>query len=291
MVTDSISSFEQGLEELKRPLLPLIHIVQWLYLSGPFERIAELLAEFNESVEMEHAVYRTPSVLLEKYENELRPLEGLKKSQETDYRIHSEDGAPLDAWEAIGQWTRHLVLVRELESINSLLCGPQGCTLCCTGPAAEDKQSFFEIPLRSEETALFAVRQIDSASSRLASPHDETVFRLDGDRPFYAGEPAIFHWCSGWSLILPRDARCPHLDETGACGIYCQRPEVCRRPQIFPYLLERMPDMDMGEKKSYVLRNKLLAVWDCPYVRKLQEKIAAYAELCGLEPVFRENKV
>jgi len=180
--------------------------------------------------------------------------------------------------------------VRELESINSLLCGPQGCTLCCTGPADEEKQLFFEIPLQAEEAALFPLKRVDSVDSRKASPYDEAVFH-PGDRPFYAGEPAIFHWRHGWSLILPRTARCPHLDEKGACGVYSRRPEVCRRPQIFPYLLERMPDMDKSGEKSYLLRNKLLAVWDCPYVKRLQEEIAAYAELCGLEPVFRENKV
>jgi hypothetical protein len=60
-------------------------------------------------------------------------------------------------------------------------------------------------------------------------------------------------------------------------------------PQIFPYLLERAA-IDKGGMETYILRNKILAVWDCPYVKEYKEEIATYAELCGLEPLFRQNK-
>jgi len=40
----------------------------------------------------------------------------------------------------------------------------------------------------------------------------------------------------------------------------------------------------------YVARNKVLGVWDCPYVRKYQDEIGAYAEMSGLEPVFKKSK-
>ena len=46
------------------------------------------------------------------------------------------------------------------------------------------------------------------------------------------------------------------------------------------------PDFDDRQ----VLRQSLLAVVDCPYVRQLQEEIAAYAAACELEMVFRHNK-
>jgi len=38
------------------------------------------------------------------------------------------------------------------------------------------------------------------------------------------------------------------------------------------------------------LRQSLLAVVDCPYVRLLQEEIGAYAAACELEMIFRHNK-
>lgn len=290
MSPQSSASLEQGLFRLQSPLLPLVHIVQWLYLSGPFDRVADLLSELNEPIEMEQVSYQNPAALLTEYSGELGHLERLKRAGgEQEYSLFSEDGTPLDALEAIGQWTRHLILVRELETINSLLCAPQGCTLCCTGPTREQQQLFFEIPLLPEETALFELQRFDSEASRAASPRGEQVLYSEG-RPFYEGEPALFHWQKGWSLILPRSRNCPHLNHSGACRIYPRRPEVCRRPQIFPYLLERTATLDEGRQKAYTLRNKLLAVWDCPYVREFKEKIATYAELCGLEPVFRENK-
>ena len=96
-------------------------------------------------------------------------------------------------------------------------------------------------------------------------------------------------------MILPKDTQCPTLDiSTGCCRIYPHRPEVCRRPQIFSYVLEHAPDLDIEYDgrvlPTYIKQNKLLAVWDCPYVKILKDEIAQYAEICGLEPIFRENK-
>jgi hypothetical protein len=76
--------------------------------------------------------------------------------------------------------------------------------------------------------------------------------------------------------------------------IYAKRPEVCRKPQIFPYVLEKTDDMakrnDGVRIPVYMARNKMLAVWDCPYVRELQDEIGAYAEMSGLEPIFKKSK-
>jgi hypothetical protein len=37
-------------------------------------------------------------------------------------------------------------------------------------------------------------------------------------------------------------------------------------------------------------RNKVLAIWDCLYVRKIQDAIGSYVEMSGLEPVFKKSK-
>ena len=55
------------------------------------------------------------------------------------------------AFEAVDGWIGQAVLRRELEEINSLLCGPCRCNLCCVGPEADMRQSFFEIPLSPAE--------------------------------------------------------------------------------------------------------------------------------------------
>lgn len=289
MPQDQHNSLDEGLARLKTPVLPLVHIVQWLYLSGPFQTVAEMLPQLSEPIAMEHGTYTEPATLLATHGAALTHLHCLKQpAASTVPHIEDEEGITLDAMEAIGQWTRHLILSRELEEINSLLCAPQGCTLCCTGPERDQQQLFFEIPLQPEETSLFALLRHDDHDTRQAGPDNEPPLRREG-HPFYEAGTALYHWHSGWSLVLPKGARCPHLDSRGACRIYPKRPLVCRKPQIFPYLLERKAK-DRDRQAAYILRNKILAVWDCPYVREYKEQIAAYAELCGLEPVFRQNK-
>jgi len=290
MPQDSSSSFSEGLEMLASPVLPLVHIVQWLFLSGPFTSVSEMLPGLSEPIEMGQTLYKRPDKMLASHLKALSHFERLKKhTAGPDCVILTEDGDPADLLEGIGHWIRHLILTSELEAINSLLCAPCRCTLCCTGPTEEQSQAFFEIPLQSNETDLFAVQKVDTEETRMTSSSEEPVYHRGG-RPFFEGEPALYHWRRNWSLILPKGTCCPQLTSEGSCSIYSNRPDVCRRPQIFPYLLEPNPDLDQEGRRAYILRNKILAVWDCPYVRTFKKEIAFYAELCGLEPVFRENK-
>ncbi len=80
------------------------------------------------------------------------------------------------------------------------------------------------------------------------------------------------------------------LDGKGRCSIYDNRPQVCRKPQIFPYLLEKEQGHRADGRPVFRLRNTLLAVMDCPYVQQLQHDIALYAAASELELVFRRNK-
>jgi len=195
------------------------------------------------------------------------------------------DGTPADRITALDCWIGHRVLVRELEEINGRLCGPCRCDLCCTGPAGG--QYFFEIPLADEELPLFdMLEHVDQPAGRATTAYEEPCLEIHG-RPFYdRATPCIVSWRTGPSLILPRGSRCPHL-AGGRCAVYPDRPEVCRRPQIFSYLLE--PDAPTGPTR-FTVRRTLLAVWDCPYVRGLEDAIAEYGRLCGLETLFRSNK-
>ena len=149
------------------------------------------------------------------------------------------------------------------------------------------RQDFFEIPLTRDEWRQFPVEQIDTAGSRAKLAEDEVPLKLAGV-PFYtASGPRLVHWQRGWSLILPRDSRCPNLEESGRCRVYSARPQVCRKPQIFAYVVE--PVSHQGQA-AFRLRQSLLAVADCPYVQVLKDDIAAYAAACELEMVFRRNK-
>lgn len=295
-----------GIWMLKRPILPVVRMVQFLYLTGPFRNVAPILDELNEPIETEAAKYENPAELLKPYLPVMENFEVLKHKQHRLLpslpAIVDEQLRPLGRIAAVQLWTSQQVLTMELERINSLLCGSCHCVICCIGPdhgltpgsTKKMKQHFFEIPLTEKETDLFDLARVDDARSRKRSANSEPPLTRD-NKPFYETGPALYHWRDGWSLILPRHGACPHLDtEKGACRIYSQRPEVCRRPQIFPYALEKRTASgrhDGGlEEPVFVAREKLLAVWDCPYVRAHKGKVAAYAEMCGLEPVFMENK-
>ena len=116
---------------------------------------------------------------------------------------------------------------------------------------------------------------------------DLPPLQIDGQDFYHRCDMVLIHWRRGWSLILPQESRCPNLEDSGRCLVYPDRPDVCRRPQIFPYVLE--PVEHRGQP-AFRLRQSLLGVIDCPYVQQLQDEIAAFAAACELEMVFRHNK-
>ena len=151
-------------------------------------------------------------------------------------------------------------------------------------------QCYFEIPLAEAETDLFAVEQVDTGLSRPVLLDDVPALRHD-ERIFYDRDtPLVLRWLQGAaSLLLPRATACPNLASSGRCRVYADRPQVCRRPQIFAYVLEPVDGPAVGHP-AFRLRQSLLAVVDCPYVELLRDEIAAYAAACELELVLRRNK-
>jgi Fe-S-cluster containining protein len=299
--------FMQGLSRLQKPVLPLVNMVQFLYLTGPFATIEEILSRLTKAVELEGALYENPQQLLKPYGaflEEFEVIKGKKKLSTGLPFIINEKSEPVAKRQALELWIKQQILSRELETINSLLCGPCGCVLCCTGPNSgydeasgfkgRMKQEFFEIPLTDGEVDLFALNRVDTEDSRTMTAQSEPPLLLE-QAPFYKCEMGLYHWKNGWSLILPEGSACSHLaPETKRCMIYAERPDVCRKPQIFAYVLEKTPDTakrsDGALIPVYMARNKVLAVWDCPYVRKFQHEIGAYAEMGGLVPIFKKSK-
>ena len=287
--------YGEGLALLSQPVLPLLHMVQFFFLTGSFQRVSDIISELPAPIETAHAEYPDPAALLHQYDDLLSELEMLNHDEPLNYLVIDEEGKPVDRLTAISSWVAQQILTRELERINSLLCAPCSCSLCCIGPDGEMQQEFFEIPLDSQETNRFDLPVIDSDASRRHRAMSEPVFMVNG-QPFYRiSKPALVHWQTGWSLIMPRGSSCPHLDESdGRCREYPNRPQVCRRPQIFPYLLERVPEYDqrqaLGRQPAYRLRQSLLAIMDCPYVRDLKDEIATYAAAGELELILTYNK-
>ncbi|MFC1523574.1 YkgJ family cysteine cluster protein [Thermodesulfobacteriota bacterium] len=293
MNSENQNTTDQGIIMLRHPVIPLVKILQLLYLTGPHLKISDLLDEFQEPFETGGATYDNPGRILKSYLPDLDILEFMKNNDPLPWTILNEEYEQVDRLESIGLMVTHRVLTRELETINSLLCGPCNCALCCIGPDEKMLQDFFEIPLMEQETAFFNLPKISTKDSTSQSPNSEPPLDIDG-QPFYHSSPAVYKWESGWSLILPRQSSCPQLGHNNACLIYPDRPMTCRRPQIFAYALEPHPDINNQVEgliiPSYIARNKILAIWDCPYVREFKQKIAEYAEMSELEPVFKTNK-
>lgn len=308
MKQDDDKMFEQGLARLQQPVMPLVNMTQFLYLKGPIAAIEEVLEKLGKPVELDGVYYESPRKLLKPYKlflKEFEVIKGQKRLSASLPFIVNEKDEPVDKRQALELWVRQQVLSRELEEINSLLCGPCGCVLCCTGPNSEFdvasgfkgrmQQEFFEIPLADNEVGLFEMHRVDTPESRATSARSEPPLQVEG-QPFYKKKTGLYHWQNGWSLILPEGSVCPSLAaETKRCTIYAKRPEVCRKPQIFAYVLEKTGDEAKRSDGTlipvYMARNKVLAVWDCPYVRKFQDEIGRYVELSGLEPIFKKSKI
>lgn len=278
-----------GIGLLRQPVLPLVTIVQFLYLTGDFMTPVEVMAQLPDEIETGFACYRDPARMLEPFADLLRPLADFKAGLPLRTAILDPAGHRVDGITAATALVAQAVLERELTAVNSILCAPCGCTLCCVGPTAAMAQSYFEIPLALREVDRFAVRWVDTDLSRPVSFGEEQVLRWDGSEVEEFDAPTIVRWQHGASLILPKETACPNLTVSGLCQIYPDRPEVCRKPQIFAYMLEPVDSL-LDNTSTLCLRQSLLAVVDCPYVALLRDEIAAYAAACELELVFRRNK-
>jgi len=277
--------FQAGIALLGQPALPLVSMVQFLYLTGPFSTVAEVIDEMPEPIETGYALYEHPRDLLRSHLSHLTLLESLKTGEAIQEQVVDASGELLDDMTTVTALVSQRIMENELEPINSALCGPCGCTLCCVGPDSTMRQEFFEIPLQDEEADLFSIVRHDDPDSRSCRAMDDEALQLDGAAFYKRSAPELFHWRNGWSLILPRESSCPGLEKNGRCRVYSERPQVCRKPQIFSYVVERTEQSD-----QYRLRSSLLAVTDCPYVQVLQDEIAAYSAACELELIFKGNK-
>jgi len=172
MGSENNNEASEGLELLKRPVLPLVNMVEYLYLTGPFKKINEVLSRLTKPVELEGVQFENPRQMLKPYETVLQEFEvvkGEKKLAVSLPFIVDEKQKPVAKRQALELWIKQQILSQELEKINSILCGPCGCVLCCTGPNSEFdalsgfkgkmKQEFFEIPLEDNEVKIFTLNQ------------------------------------------------------------------------------------------------------------------------------------
>ena len=281
MSPEDSPQWKQALALMEGPIWPLVELVKMLYLAGGYQDIDLLFSQLPDPIEMEHATYNNPVERLAPYKE---MISAFFSANDLDVTIKDEMGEILDPLMAKESLLRQKIIEQELETINSLLCTPMGCDLCCIGPTPQEKNLFFEIPISEEELDLFQVEKISTDASRSSLSAHEPPLTIGG-REFYRCGPCVIEWMSGHSLILPRGTRCPQLNDNGRCLIYNERPKTCRKPQIFAYVVEK--DSKLG---NFTFRNKMLAILDCPYVKILKNKIYLYASLCNLDLVVSPNR-
>lgn len=285
------SIYEAGLQRLRHPVRPLLSIVEFILHTGAFTSAQEVLEMLPETIETETALYNRARQHLQPYLPELEQFcNPQTEASDTLPLVLGPDGESLGFTETLAALLEQRVLEKELEQINSLLCGAHNCTLCCTGPDASMRQQYFDIPLRNGEEALFAFAK--PAQTGFSDTARQTLETIAAGLNTSCNDAVLARHLQGYSLVLPKHARCPALDSAGRCSIYEKRPQVCRKPQIFPYLLEQEKEEGLADtgKTVFRLRNTLLAVMDCPYVQELQDDIALYAAASELELIFRRNK-
>jgi len=270
-----------GLALLNRPIWPLVNLIEMISLAGGFRKLNALLNELPDEIDMDCGVYSDPAGILAPYEDLIDPLLNPDDTFHLKILNGTKELSPIDAQKA---YFKQKILERELEAINSLLCSPLGCNLCCTGPGQKDSQLFFEIPLTTEEVSIFNVRSLRDSRSLSSNPYEDPPLMVDG-LPFYEKTPIIIYWSHGPGLILGKGVRCPRLSHDNRCTIYEWRPNTCRRPQIFPYVIDKKPD-----RSIFALENKLLAIIECPYVQALKAEIHTYASCSGLDLIIAPNK-
>ena len=128
------NKFTDGINLLQQPIMPLVSMVQFLFMTGPFETVAEVIEELPEPIETDRTTYEHPRSLLSEYLDILAGFEQVKEGTFPVPTVVDEEDNPVDPFTAGVAIIQQQLLTAELEKINSVLCGPCDCTLCCVGP-------------------------------------------------------------------------------------------------------------------------------------------------------------
>ena len=174
------AALQEGMALLAQPVLPLVSMVQFLYLTGDFATVDEVIDQMPPDIETGYATYTDPVSALRPYIDLLQPLVDLKAGKAPEQQVVDVEDNTLDAMSATAALIAQNILTRELEPINSRLCAPCHCTLCCVGPEPGMQQAYFEIPLHANEAVLFPLDRIDTSDSRAAQIDDEPPLQSGG---------------------------------------------------------------------------------------------------------------
>jgi len=76
--TPDKQQLSSGLELLQQPVLPLISMVQFFFLTGEFSTVAEVIDEMPSPIETAYTTYDQPQELLRRHHQTLKLLESLR---------------------------------------------------------------------------------------------------------------------------------------------------------------------------------------------------------------------
>lgn len=173
-------NLKQGLELLKQPVLPLVSMVEFFLLTGDFATVAEIVEQLPDPIETAYARYDQPAELLKPYLEQLETLLALQQGAEPSWPVITENGEEVDLTTARTALVDQKILTMELEAINSALCGPCGCTLCCVGPDRDMEQAFFEIRCARAKLICLQWRRLKQLLQSNVMPWMNLLSRLRG---------------------------------------------------------------------------------------------------------------
>ncbi len=145
----SESIHEAGLRYLRHPVRPLLSIVEFILHTGGFAGVQEVLALLPENIETETAHYNNARQYLQPYIKELERFHSGNSDEDAARPVvFDADGDPMDHLAAQSALLTQKILEKELEQINSLLCGAHTCTPCTDNNSVKlsDRQFHLSTP-------------------------------------------------------------------------------------------------------------------------------------------------
>ena len=146
-----------GRRMLQTPVRPLLSILEFIYITGGFSSIKEVMDQLPDSIETATAVYDNPAKQIQPFLPELTLFQQARTERPSVLIVDTNDQI-LDAQSTASFFLAQSVLEKELESINSLLCGCTNARSVAWAQAKICRMNFLKFPLARKNSYTFNYR-------------------------------------------------------------------------------------------------------------------------------------
>ena len=281
MIEKKSPLFATGAAMLANPTLPLVRIVQMPYITGPFKRIARFSMNSTNRWRWRPA----PTLIPKRCSCPILKTCNCSSSLNIPGRR--------SRWTASNRlnfWVAQRILARELENINSLLCGPCDCQLCCLGPSGEMGQVFLRAPCKSKKTTCSAFPGSTPKKAGKPTSMPSRSFWRKARRSFRPLRPCITGRKTGVSFCR-KAAPAPTLSEPAADARYIRTGRTPADGHRFS--LMRWNDSPGTKPSKDRHTSPAVNFWRygiAPMHRSFGRRSAPTRSSAALPPIFKWNK-